>query len=208
MGPMTTIDKDWFLKKIEDNGTSVRQLARHLDIDPSAASRMLSGQRRMKTEEANQIARFFNTSVHEVLAHAGVAVDLDGQPTNIILMATIDEEGRITGMREPRPLPQAVIDKAQSAVRGKNDRILAAMIRASNGPLAMWDDAVVLFAHSEAIENVAVAGMSIVKIRDGSQMFCRLERCRKTGEATIRMPDGDQEDILLLAATPVLAIIP
>ena len=84
-----TVDKKWFLDKLEERRQSVRGLARHLDIDASAVSRMFSGQRKMQIEEAHTIARFLNAPVQEVMRHAGVAKDLDGLPTRVLLAATI-----------------------------------------------------------------------------------------------------------------------
>ena len=45
-----TIDKRWFFKQLEAQRKSVRGLARHLDMDASAVSRMFSGQRKMPGE--------------------------------------------------------------------------------------------------------------------------------------------------------------
>lgn len=71
------VDKKWFMGRLQERGQSVRGLARHMDLDPSAVSRMLSGKRRMQMEEAAAIARFLRAPVSEVLSHAGLAVDLD-----------------------------------------------------------------------------------------------------------------------------------
>lgn len=201
-------DKNWFFSKIDENNTSVRKLARHMGIDPSAASRTFSGERQMKIEEAKKIAQFLNTSVQEVLSHAGIAINLQGEPTNILLAATIGEDGQMTGMREPRSLPQSIIDRAQSAVKGGDAKVLAAQIRAAKGPLSMWDDAVVLFHHTETVDADAIGMLAIVKVRDGAQCICHLDRARKTGEATLRLPEGNAKDMVILTATPVLAVIP
>jgi hypothetical protein len=203
------IDKDWFLQKLEVGGKSVRGLARHLEVDPSAVSRMLSGQRRMKMEEATSIALFLGASVAEVLSHAGVAVDLDGLPTQVLLAATINETGALERLKEPRPLPQSVIDRAQAAVsKIGNGKVLAAQVRAASGCFALWDDAVVLFNHTDHVENAAIGFLSICRSRDGGQILAKLERARKTGEARIMNANGKIIEVMLETATPVLAIIP
>jgi len=172
------IDRNWFLQTLESKQKTVRGLARHLDIDPSAASRMLAGKRKMKMEEASRIALFLGVSVSEVLSHAGVAIDLDGQPTRILLAAIIDERGYLKKLSEPKPLPQSVIDRAQAAIKSHNGKVIAAQIRASSGALSVWDDAVVLFGHTDSVEPAAIGTLSICRIKDGSQVFAKVERAQ------------------------------
>ncbi|NJL06840.1 MAG: helix-turn-helix transcriptional regulator [Methylacidiphilales bacterium] len=203
-----TIDKKWFLGQLKDKGKSVRGLARHMDIDASAASRMLSGKRKMKMDEVSKIAIFLGVQVSEVLKHAGVAVDIDGNPTGILLAAIIDESGRVTKMPDPKPLPQNLIDRAKDATRGIEAEIIAAQVMATAGPLAVWDDAVVLFEVSDIVEPSAIGALSICRLRSGEQVLARVERARKTGEATLRRTGREPEEVTLVTATPVLAIIP
>lgn len=210
---MTTTDKqeidaDWFKDKLSEQRKSLRGLARHMEMDPSAVSRMLSGQRRMQVQEANQIALFLGTTVSEVLNHAGMAVDLDGQPTRILLAATIDERGYLHRLMDPKPLPQSVIERAQAAIGKSNRKVIAAQVRASSGPLAVMDDAVVLFNHTDIVEPAAIGSLSICRNREGDQVMVKLERSRKTGEATVRCAADVQKEAQLVTATPVLAIIP
>lgn len=204
-----TIDKRWFFDKLEANRKSVRGLARHLELDASAVSRMLSGQRKMQLEEAHSIARFLNAPVSEVMRHAGVAKDLDGLPTRVLLAATVNEKGEVNRLKEPKPLPQSVIDRASSAIAGKgNGRVIAAQIRASKGPLAMWDDAVVLFDPTDKVDSDAIGALAICRKMDGSQVLVKVERARKTGEATVRTAGDAQLDVTLDTASPVIAVIP
>jgi len=205
-----TVDKAWFLSRLEDQRLSVRGLARDMGIDASAVSRMLSGQRKMQMDEAKQIAHFLRVPVAEVMRHAGVSVDLDGMPTRIMLAATIDQTGHMERMKEPRPLPQAIIEKVQAAIsRAGNGQIIAAQIRATTGPLAIWDDAVVLFKPTEVVEHDAIGTLAICRTRDnGKQAMVRLTRARKTGEATIQRATGDTAEVMLETAAPVIAVIP
>ncbi len=161
-------------------------------------------------DEAKQIAHFLRVPVAEVMRHAGVSVDLDGMPTRIMLAATIDQTGHMERMKEPRPLPQAIIEKVQAAIsRAGNGQIIAAQIRATTGPLAIWDDAVVLFKPTEVVEHDAIGTMAICRTRDnGKQAMVRLTRARKTGEATIQRATGDTAEVMLETAAPVIAVIP
>ncbi len=208
MATKQVIDKAWFFQQLEQSDKSLRGLARHLDVDPSAVSRMLDGRRRMKMEEANRIALFLGVPVSEVLSHAGVAIDLDGKPTRILLAATIDEDGKIHRLTEPKPLPQTVIDRAHAAVGARNGKVIAAQVRAAKGPLAFMDDAVILFNHTDIVEPAAIGALAICRAKDNSQFFGRVERARKTGEAYCTCPSGNAGEVQLVTATPVLAIIP
>lgn len=206
---MQTIDTAWFKRRLEARQRSLRGLARHMDLDPSAVSRMLSGQRKMQMDEASAIASFLSVPVKEVLKHAGVAVDLDGQPTRILLAATINEQGHIERLGEPKPLPQNIIDRAQAAVsKHGNGSIVAAQIRALNGPLALLDDAVVLFRHTDEVEASAIGALAVCRSYKGEHILAKIERARKTGEARVVCVDGKVREFDLHTATPVLALIP
>lgn len=206
---MQQINRDWFIQKLEENRKSVRGLARHLDLDPSAVSRMLTGKRKMKMEETTAIAHFLNAPVSEVLRHAGVSIDLDGQPTRVLLAAIVNEKGEVGRLTDPRPLPQSVIDRAQAAIHTHgNGRIIAAQVRALDGPLAFLDDAVVLFKPTEIVESNAIGVLSICRNHAGEQVMAKIERARKTGEARVVTVSGQRVEFDLQTATPVLAIIP
>lgn len=207
---MPNIDSEWFYERLENSGLSLRQLAKNIDLDPSSLHRTFNGGRKMQLEEAKHIATFLRAPINEVLRHAGMSVDLDGLPTRIMLTSIIGEDGVIERIKEPKPLPQSVIEKAQAAIsRAGNGQIIAAQIRSSKGPLAIWDDAVVLFKPTEAVEPAAIGTLSILRDRDSlRQGMAKLLRARKTGEATIQTANGEVKELSLDTATPVIAIIP
>lgn len=205
---MATIDKAWFMEQLQNQGKSVRGLARHMDLDPSAVSRMLSGERRMRMEEAAEIARFLSAPVNEVINHAGVAIDLDGRPTRIILTSVITETGAMERLTDPRALPQSLIERAQAAVHGVNETVIAAQIRATDGPLVLWDDAIVLFRPTETVSHDAIDALAICRLHSGEQILAKIERARKTGEARVLDVANTRREVLLQTATPVLAVLP
>jgi transcriptional regulator with XRE-family HTH domain len=205
----TVIDKEWFFDRLRDRRQSLREMARHMELDPSAVSRMLSGQRKMQMEEAGAIARFLGAPVAEVLKHAGIALDIDGHPSRVVLAATITSAGRIDRLSEARSLPQQVIDRALAALSPRgNSRVIAAQVRAQSGPMAMWDDAVVLFGYTEIVEPAAIGVLSVCRLMSGEQILAKIESARKTGEARITGLDHTPREVTLDTATPVLAVIP
>jgi phage repressor protein C with HTH and peptisase S24 domain len=67
------MDANWFQEALERVGASQADLARHLRLAPSAISRMLKGERQMKSLEVVQVASFLRVSQQEVLRHIGMA---------------------------------------------------------------------------------------------------------------------------------------
>lgn len=162
-------------------------------------------------DEADPIAQFLEVPVSEVLKHAGVSFGADKQPTIIAITATLDEAGKVAALIEPRPLPQWVIDRAYAAIRAHgdgSDKIVAAQIRALNGPLAFLDDALVLFKQSDNIETGAIGNLSICRAHTDELILAKIERARITGEARVLTIGGEVQELDLQAATPVLAILP
>ena len=160
-------------------------------------------------EEANEIARFLGAPVSEILSHAGVAMDLDGVATHIILASTINGKGGLDRLHVPKPLPQSIIDRAKAAIMIKgNSSVIAAQIRAEDGPLAAWDDAVVLFGHTDGVDPSSVGSLSVCRLFEGEQIIAKIERARKTGEARIITFTNEVREVMLLTATPVLAVLP
>lgn len=66
---MGVIDSSWFYEKLSERGSSLRDMARFMGLDPSAVSRMLSGERKMSAEEQDQIADYIGVPLGEVAAH-------------------------------------------------------------------------------------------------------------------------------------------
>lgn len=165
----------------------------------------------MKMTEAGDIASFLGVPLSDVLVHAGVSVSLEApRGGEMMLAATIDERGVVEELPEPKPLPQAVIERAQSTITVQgNEPIVGAQIRALKGPLSVMDDAVVLYRYpGDSIDPAAIGLLSICRLKDGEQFLAKIERARKTGEARVTCANGDVRDVALEAATPVLAVIP
>ncbi len=69
MAPKNSIDTDWFHQKLASKGETVSGLSRFLNIDKSAASRMLGGERKMSAEEQDLVAQFLGVSIQEIAVH-------------------------------------------------------------------------------------------------------------------------------------------
>lgn len=75
------MDKAWFEDQLRNNQISARQLAKKMEIDPSALSLIFSGGRRLKNDEAAALALHLNVSLADVLSHAGVNMAGVARPT-------------------------------------------------------------------------------------------------------------------------------
>jgi len=204
---MDAIDKDWFFQRLEKLGKTVRGLAKQLDIDPSAVSRMFGGTRKMKLSEAENIARFLETTTEEVLSKAGIPLK-EGSRFRIMLGSTIGDQGKFVKI-DPQALPPGIAARAQAVITSdRKGRVLAAQVRAGKGPLSIWDDALILFEETDLIEPAAVGVLTVATLTDGMQMLGHLEKSRKTGEATIRLADGTLKEVVLSSAAKVLAVLP
>ena len=63
------IDKAWFSQQLKRKGKSQADLARFLDLDRSAVTRMLNGDRHMSVEEQDRIAEYLEIPVGDVALH-------------------------------------------------------------------------------------------------------------------------------------------
>jgi hypothetical protein len=65
------MNTSWFYDALARIGASQADLARHLNLAPSAVSRMLNGERQVKLKEATEIASFLGVAPDEVMRRAG-----------------------------------------------------------------------------------------------------------------------------------------
>lgn len=79
--PGGVVDKAWFTDQMQRQQISARQLAKKMEIDPSALSLVFSGARRLKNEEAAAMALHLGVSLADVLSHAGVNMAGVARPT-------------------------------------------------------------------------------------------------------------------------------
>ncbi len=68
------MDARWFKTKLKNQGKTQADLAKHLNIEPSAVSRMLKGNRQLRLHEMGSIAAFIDASIPDVMHHAGINI--------------------------------------------------------------------------------------------------------------------------------------
>ncbi|MBW7851735.1 MAG: helix-turn-helix transcriptional regulator [Rhodospirillales bacterium] len=67
------MDRQWFRDRLHALGRTQAELARQLDLDASAVTRLLKGERQLKGAEAARLAALLECGVDEVLRAAGAA---------------------------------------------------------------------------------------------------------------------------------------
>jgi len=65
------VDKAWFFQQMEGQGKSLRDVAKLMEMDPSALSRALDGIRAIKAPEVRRLAEALCLPEADVLAHVG-----------------------------------------------------------------------------------------------------------------------------------------
>ncbi|MCV6545915.1 MAG: helix-turn-helix transcriptional regulator [Cohaesibacter sp.] len=201
------INKDWFMSAFKDRGTSLRRTAKHLEIDPSAMSRTLSGQRKLQMNEAQALARFLNIPVADVLANAGMDINQVPENSSIPLSKQIDGTGLITDHKKAGPLPYHIIAKAKTNL-ASDKAVIAAEVDTSKGPLEFWDGATFLFRDAIEVEGQLAETLCAVTFSDGTQSIAHISSTRPSGEANLILPNGKKTKDTIKTATPILAIIP
>ena len=72
------VDRSWFEDRWKRKGLTLRKVALLIDIDASALSRTLSGEREMKLTEVGKIATVLDVEPNEVLTHMQLETGLTG----------------------------------------------------------------------------------------------------------------------------------
>ena len=78
----------------------MRQLAKRIELEPSAVSLMLRGMRKMTLEEANKIASLLGVQVTEVLRQAGVPVSDDVR--GVALVGYVDANSTVKSLNSSK----------------------------------------------------------------------------------------------------------
>lgn len=218
---MATVDRDWFFERLRERNRSLRGLARHLGLDPAVVSRMLNGKRRMQMTEAAGVATFLGVATSDVLRHVGVEMVLEpaspppqqaaaehpaepGPDEEVEIVAEIGADGGLTATSKRREIVD-YIRRGLAAAAPPPERRIGAVVRDEDGPLAMLDDVLVVFhPGTHDIDARAAGQLAIVRPSDGGAPFlCRVERARRTGEVTVRRPDGRVEELQASEVAPV-----
>lgn len=199
-----SVETGWFTRRLAELGETQRALARFLGADPSTVSKMLSGVRRIRLEEAEALARFLRVPLLDVLEHAGVALEgLPGAGAGARLVGIIDGAGRITpweGEAEevlmPFPGPLAASHPGLVALR-------------LDDPESLMDGWLFFYTPAERVEAAAVGRLAVVRSRGGrGESLALVEIGDGLDSFRLNRLDGRGVAARLASAAPVVLIRP
>ncbi|WP_062114044.1 helix-turn-helix transcriptional regulator [Aureimonas sp. AU40] len=196
-------DQKWFSDRIRDRNLTQRALAKLLEMDPSSLSLLLHGKRRMRVEQAAEIARLLNVPVEDVMRRAGADVLGSSERNSIPLVGWIDADG------------VAKIDWTKSDHRVDFDTDLpptaaAIQYRTAQTKADMFDGWLAAILPPRAPEEGAMIDrMCVVGLKGGGTLLRRVRRGYTPGRYTLISVFVDPiHDAELAWFSPVLFIRP
>ncbi|SMF02702.1 Helix-turn-helix [Tistlia consotensis] len=202
-GPAPAVQSAWFLRRLSEIGETQRALARFLEADPSTVSKMLSGVRRIRLEEAEQLSRFLRVPLLEVLEHAGVSAEgLAPEGHLVPLVGRIDGAGRV--------LPDRSLDeRIELPLGGGAARHPGLVALRLEDPESLMDGWTFFYAPSERVEAAAVGRLAVVRSRGGrGERLAVVETGDRLDSFRLDRFDGRRVTVRLASAAPVMLIRP
>lgn len=197
--PNEQFNKPWFISRLQAIKLSQRRLAKMIDLDPSAVTLMLSGRRKITTDEIHKIANIFNVSVAEVMRHAGIDVTDDVRKVKI--KGAIGEKSRVTFFDDE------TFDWAIAPADVPNDSFCL-QVRQPGSTQDGW----LIFVSGEKTTSQSLNDRpALVELADGTQMTCLLRRGYKANTSNVYPLHGTAETLenqVIAWASPVLWIRP
>ena len=191
------VDSQWFKEKLADQMISIRQLAKMMNLEPSAISLSIMGKRRLTITEATEIARHIVAPIDEVLRRAGMAVPAHQAAGQVEITGWADAEGVIT---LGKPMGSLYVDGPGSAP----DLTCDAVRIQNRGNLNGW---VLLFKDLSRVEGVsadAVGELCVVELAGGIRKVRFLSRGFEPGSWILEsMFGGKLEEARIRAASPI-----
>jgi transcriptional regulator with XRE-family HTH domain len=148
-----SVNEKWFRDRITDRGTSARQVAHQMGLDPAAMSLMLRGKRGMSPQEAADLSQILGVSYEDVLKHAGIALPTDSKKM-VPVVGVVDDAGLVSAtVSGPRRVERSV---------GTRDDMAALRIQVPNDPTDGWT---AFYVPSGRLEPDAVGRLAVVQAR-------------------------------------------
>lgn len=197
-------DRQWFAHQLRAAGLTQRMIADRPGLDESAVSLMLRGRRRIRLDEASELAAMLGTSYEEVVEHAGVKVPDLGSSGAMPITGYVDAES-VVHMKRPPAGPR------KTPVPFSGAPNLVALRLVGGGPL---EGAVVYYQGGEdmGVDPEATGRLSVVETVDGLRLLAVVRKGYERGHVALAdMAGGIIEgcdDVRLSWAAPVVFIKP
>jgi hypothetical protein len=190
------IDTTWFKDLIIAKQISQRKLAKAMNMEPAAVSRMLRGQRGMDPSEAAGLARELGVPLSEVLEHIGID-SAAGAASTATVKGYVNSAGTVhLGKAEgPRKVPVPVgMASDATALRFQGD--------------AFTDGWLCFYQPGSGSVTECLGRLAIIQVAGKSEWYCRVLK-RGYTKGTYSLIDtlsggATIEDVKVASATPVL----
>ena len=190
------IDAKWFRARLKDARLTQRALAKQLGIDPAQVTHLFAGRRRMQLDEATVIAQFLNTTVEDVLNHAGLPVQADGK-RSLMLAGYVDHVGEVhieRGEHAATVTAPGSLDPGTVAVRSRSPDMLRG--------------ALLFFKPGETVDPASIGRLAAVRLAGGPWLIRTVQPGVEAGTFDLYWPTTLIEGARLGAAVPILWIKP
>lgn len=197
---MAKIEKAWFMQQLKRIDKTASNLATYLDLDASAVSRMLSGERRMMPDEIAKTATFFDMPIITVMEKAGIPTDrLNPKDTGLVsVRGTIDAQGNVT-TKAPKIAPIAVAPPELA------DTAIALRYEIEGGANDFAHGWIVYYAPVTGVALESVGSLCVSQIEDSGELkVAVVKRSLEKGKyKLISQFNDDLGDHTLVDASPI-----
>lgn len=195
--PVYAVDKAWFFDRFRDVGRSLRSVARAVGVDPATLSRTLDGKHKLGVIEAGELASVLLVSPAEVLARAGSPLSTVEDSASVSVVGLVGADFKTLRTRP------AVIPPATAPIGG--DELQGLRFQCEGTAVEHWDQAVVFFRPSRAVQKRAVGRLSVVRVEGEAERRVCVLRAGKRGKFDLCSVDGSvaEAGVALESASPV-----
>lgn len=192
------IDTRWFRERLAERDMSLRRLAKHMELDPSAVSLMLRGLRGMTADEANRISGLITIPVTEVLARAGIPVEEDAR--SLPVAAHCDASGAVRDVK----------GKSLRRVTAPRDVPARALVVQVRAPELQQDGWLIFTGQPDARVHAMIDRLAVVEVSGGARHVGYVKRGYDEDRVSVLpFPAGPAvENVVAISAAPVLWIRP
>ena len=189
------MEKRWFQDRLRQLGKTQRGLAKHMGLDPSRITEILNQSRSIKIEEAVEMADYLETSLDDLVARLGAAVNRGAKASSLVVgyvgagetVFSIDDHEKGSGLYK--------IDAPQGEGGG-----VCVVVRGNSMSPRFRDGEHLGYSREEGLDLTKCYGREcVVQTKDGRQLVKIVEPGNAVGEVTL---------VSVNSATPIEQNVP
>ncbi|GAB4390982.1 MAG: hypothetical protein Tsb0032_00170 [Kiloniellaceae bacterium] len=189
------MEKRWFQDRLRQLGKTQRGLAKHMGLDPSRITEILNQARSIKIEEAVEMAEYLETSLDDLVARLGAAVNREAKASSLVVgyvgagetVLSIDDHAKGSGLYK--------IDAPVGEGGG-----VCVVVRGNSMSPRFRDGEHLGYSREEGLDLAKCYGREcVVQTKDGRQLVKIVEPGNADGQVTL---------ISVNSATPIEQNVP